>query len=214
MSNAIGCPASSTGWSELMGGYRATHFPFELVVGLVIAMLAGGVLVGMADAEMKYKLAMIAAVGGFAVLAAFPERRVACVVLWVLIHPLSIEKVFFIDAAEGPQFSNPTIALNMSDGPLVLLALFLLAETLSTNRLAFRWSRMTTILLAFLAWSAVSFAIHATFLGDGFTTSAPLALLQDVRLLIFVFLIQSAIRSRGDVILVLLAVGAAVLIQT
>src|SRR5271166_2964416 len=183
MSNAIGCPASSTGWSELMGGYRATHFPFELVVGLVIAMLAGGVLVGMADAEMKYKLAMIAAVGGFAVLAAFPERRVACVVLWVLIHPLSIEKVFFIDAAEGPQFSNPTIALNMSDAPLVLLALFLLAETLSTNR------------LAFLAWSAVSFAIHATFLGDGFTTSAPLALLQDVRLLIFVFLIQSAIRS-------------------
>ena len=198
----------------MMRSYRASRFPVEPLVGLLMAILAGCVLVTTWDVETKYKLAMVAAIGGFAGLAIFPERRVACVMLWVLIHPLSVEKIFFVHAAEGPQFSDPTIVLNISDAPLVLLALFLVAESLSANSSAFRWSRITAILLALLLWSAVSFAIHATYLGDGFTTSAPLELLQQIRLLIFALLVQSAIRSRGDVILVLATVGVAVLMQT
>src|SRR6185437_6381753 len=43
--------------------------------------------------------------------------------------------------------------------------------------------------------------------------SAPLELLTELRLLIFTLLVQSAIRSRGDVILILLTVGIAVAIQ-
>jgi hypothetical protein len=196
-----------------MHGYRASQIPLDPLIGLVVALLTGWILVATSDVETKYKLAAIAAVAGFAVLAAFPERRVACVVLWVLIHPLSVEKIFFIDAAEGPQFTDPTIALNASDGPLALLALFLVAETISSGRIAFRWSRLTTIMLVFLIWSTVSFGIHAIYLNDGFVTSTPVTLLQDVRLLVFVLLIQSAIRTRAEVILVLLAVGAAVLLQ-
>jgi O-Antigen ligase len=196
-----------------MHGYRASRFPLEPLAGLLVALLTGCMLVATSDVETKYKLAAIAAVAGFAVLAAFPERRAACVALWVLIHPMSVEKIFLIDAAEGPQFTDPTIALNASDGPLALLALFLVAETISSGRIAFRWSRLTTIMLVFLIWSTVSFGIHATYLNDGFVTSTPVTLLQDVRLLVFVLLIQSAIRTRGEVILVLLAVGAAVMLQ-
>jgi O-antigen ligase len=200
--------------AESMDLYRSPLFPVERLVGLTGAIVAGCLLVVTVDVQTKYKLAVVAAIGGGAILAALPERRILCVVLWVLIQPLSILKAFFVNESEGPQFSNPTIDLNISDAALVLLALFLVAETISANRRAFRWSRLVTILLALLVWSAASFAIHATFLADGFTTSAPLALLENARLLIFVLLIQSAIRTRGDVVLVLLAVGAAVLMQT
>src|SRR5690348_2886699 len=118
-----------------MAEQRISWFPTELLVAAVGAALAASLLVAASDVETKYKLALIAAIGGFAFLAAFPERRVACVVLWVLIHPLSVERVFFVNAAEGPQFNNPTVNLNVSDAPLVLLALFLVAETISKNRL-------------------------------------------------------------------------------
>ena len=197
----------------MMRSDRGSRIPIELLAGLLTAMLASWVLVATWDVQTKYKLAILAAVGGSAALAVFPERRVACVMLWILIHPLSVEKVFFVNAAEGPRFSDPTIAFNVSNFPLVLLALFLVAESLSTGRSAFRWSRITTILLTLLIWSFLSFAIHATYLGDGFTTSAPLELLTELRLLIFTLLVQSAIRSRGDVILILLTVGIAVAIQ-
>lgn len=196
-----------------MAGQRTFGIPGEWIAALIGVILASGIVLAVADVDTKYKLAAILAIGGFAFLVAFPQRRIACVVLWVLIHPLSIEKVFFVHAPEGPQFSNPTIVINMADAPLFLLAIFLLAETLSTNRLAFHWSRLTTVLTVLLAWSLMSYAIHATFLRDGFLTSAPLTLLQDVRLIVFALLIQSAIRSRGDVIVVLLAVALAVLIQ-
>ena len=189
-------------------------FRYELLVGGLMVVIAGVFLVVTSDLDARYTLAIVAAIGGSAFLAALPDRRVACLMLWVLIHPLGIEKIFLVDAAEGPQFTDPSIIFNASDGPLALLALFVVAETMLSGRVAFQWSRMTTILLALLAWSGISFAIHAIFLDDKFTTSAPYALIQDVRLLVFVLLVQSAIRSRGDIMLVLLAVAVAVLLQT
>lgn len=197
-----------------MAGYRTSSLPTQWGGVLVGVVIAGWLVLSTVDVEMKYKLAAIVAIGVSAFLVALPERQIACVVLWVLIHPLSVEKVFFVQAAEGAQFGNPTVVINMSDFPLVLLALFLVADTLSSNRSAFRWSRLTTVLLVFLVWSLVSYAVHTVYLNDPFRISAPYALLQDIRLLVFALLMQSAIRTRGDVILVLLAVAASVLMQT
>ena len=90
-----------------MGGYGASWFPFELLLGLTVAALVGFVLVAMSDEEMKYKLAVVAAIGGSAMLVAVSERWVVCVMLWVLIHPLSIEKVF---TPMRPRLPNSPIA--------------------------------------------------------------------------------------------------------
>jgi hypothetical protein len=177
-----------------MDSLKRFQFQTDFVVGLLTAMTAVCTLVAMSDVDAKYKLALVAVIGGTAALAFLPERRVICIALWALLHPLGIEKIFYVDAAESPQFTEPAIIFNASDGPLALLALILVAEVVVLRREAFRWSRMTTILLMFLVWSIVSFAIHATYLDDGFTASAPYALLQDVRLLIFALLVQSAIR--------------------
>src|SRR3954470_22834998 len=114
---------------------RTSGFSMEVVFGLLAATLSALALLALFDVDTKYKLAVAAAVGGGAFLAAFPERRVACLVLWVMIHPLSIEKIFFIDAAEGPRFTEPTIVFNASDGPLVLLTLFLAVESLLLRRI-------------------------------------------------------------------------------
>ena len=192
---------------------RAAWIRPELVVGLTMASLAGVASLATAGIDAKYKMAAVLALAGSAVLTALPERRIACVLLWLLIHPLGVEKVFFIEAAESPLFLNPAIAINASDGPLLLLALFLLSETALRGRMAFRWSRLATILLLYLAWSVISYEIHAQYLDDGFVTSAPLTLLQDVRLLVFIVLIQSAIRTRGDVLLTLFAMAGAVALQ-
>ncbi len=192
---------------------RTGRSPFELLAGLLTATLGLLALFAAFDVDIKYKLAILAGVGGAAMLTAMPERRIACLVLWVLIHPLSIEKVFFVDAAEAPLFTDPSIAFNASDGPLALLALFLVAETLTSGRVAFRWSHMATVLLAFLAWSVVSYAIHIE-IGDRATAESPYALLQGLRLLIFVVLVQSAVRTRGELMATLLAVGVAVFAQS
>jgi hypothetical protein len=194
--------------------HKPLSFPNELGASLLILLLAAAFVVGLADVEAKYKIALLAAIGGSAVMAAVSERRALCVVLWVMIHPLGVEKVFFVDAAEGPQFTNPSIAINVSDGPLVLLAFILLWEAFTTGRNIFVWTRMTTVAVAVLLWSIVSLLIHSVYLNDGFTTSAPYALMQDMRLVIFVVLIQSAIRTRAELALVLAAVTAAVLMQT
>lgn len=180
-----------------------------IVVGLVgaLAMVLGG------DVELKYRLAAVLALGGFAALIVFPERRIACVLLWLLVHPMGVEKVFFLDAAEGPMFTDPTLNINVSDGPLILLIVFLAAETILSGRSAFRWSRLATVLVVYSLWSAISFGIHAAFLRDGYTTSAPITLMQDIRLILFVVIIQSAIRTRADVALVLSTIAAALLIQ-
>ena len=183
------------------------------MVALGAMLLVALAAIGTAGTEPKYKIAAVVALAGSALLAAWPERKIACVVLWVLIHPLSVERVFFIDAAEGPQFFDPSIAINASDGPLALLAIFLLIETAATGRSAFRWSRLTTILLLMLLWSVISYAFHLMILRDGFVTSSPLALLQSVRLLVFVLLIQSGVRSRAEIILALAAVAFALTLQ-
>jgi O-antigen ligase len=198
----------------MMANLRAPRVSIDGLAGLLMAALAAGLVIATTDIDVKYKLAIVVALGGSAILSTLPERRIICVILWVLITPLSVEKVFFVDAAEGPDFTDPTIIINASDGPLILLAIFLISDAIFTRRPTFRWSRLSTVQLILLIWSTLSFAIHATYLGDGFTASAPLALLRELRLLVFVLLIQSAIRSRGDVVVTLLAVAVAVAVQT
>ena len=162
-------------------------FRYEILVSGLMAAFAGLFLLAVSDLDTRYTLAIVAAIGGVNFPATLPERRVLCLMLWVLIHPLGVEKIFLIDAAEGPQFTDPSMIFNASDGPLALLAVFVVAETIISGRVVFQWSRMTTVFLVLLVWSGISFAIHAIFLDDQFTTSAPYALIQDVRLLVLSF---------------------------
>jgi O-antigen ligase len=193
------------------------HLGRKLTESLLAFMLAAALGVTIAltsDSSTKYQIAAVIGAVGFVTLSLMPERRIACVILWVLIHPLSIEKVFYINAPIGPQFIDQAIVVNASDVILLLLLFFLLAEVAFKRERVFYWPEFATYQSMLIIWATVSYAIHSVYLQDGLDTVAPLALIHYIRTLFFMVLLYSAIRSRGDVITVLLAILVIVMFES
>jgi O-antigen ligase len=186
----------------------------ETFVVFVLAVTIGVTITLTSDMSAKYQIAAVLGAVGFAVLSLLPERRIACVVLWVLIHPLSIEKVFYINAPISPQFIDQAIVVNASDVILLLLLLFLLTDAAFRHERAFYWPEFATFQSMLLIWALVSFACHSVYLQDGLDTAAPLTLLHFARTALFMVLLYSAIRTRGDVIAILLAILLIVMLES
>lgn len=115
-------------------------------VMLAIALAGGlGLVLGLiAGLDVKYQLAAVVGGVGLGCLVIFPERRLACVILWILIQPLSIEKVFYANAIYT-DFVPQAIVINAGDMLLALLAVFLLCESLFTRRQVWYWPRFATL---------------------------------------------------------------------
>ncbi len=183
-------------------------FEALLVLGLAGSLgLALGLLGGL---DAKYQLAFV--VGGIflGALVLFPERRLLCLLLWILIQPLSIEKVFYVNAIyQG--FVPQAIVINAGDALLVLLAGFMLVESLFTHRKVWHWPTFATLFGLYLLWALLSALMHGVFLDTGYTGSTPWALIHYVRALLFIVVVHSAIRTRAELICVLVALACIVL---
>lgn len=194
---------TSTGFLPGLSPWRRTT---EILLALMLAGglgLAVGLIGGL---NVKYQLAFVAGGVFLGVLLLFPERRLLCLVLWILIQPLSIEKVFYVNAIyEG--FVEQSIVINVGDVLLVMLALFMLAESLFTNRKVWHWPTFATLFSLYLLWALISALIHGVFLDTGYTGSSPWALLHYCRTLLFIVVVHSAIRTRADMICVLVALA-------
>lgn len=97
----------------------------EMLLGVTLAICLGLGLGLIGGLDVKYQLAFV--LGGLfvGVLVLFPERRLLCLVLWILIQPLSIEKVFYVNSIyEG--FVEQSIVINVGDVLLVVLAFLML----------------------------------------------------------------------------------------
>lgn len=182
------------------------RFLLELLVGVSLAIVVGLGIVLMGAAETKYQMAVLLGCIGFGTLCLFPERRILCVLLWFMIHPLSVEKVFFIGAPLHTGFAEQAIVINASDAILAILALFLFLEQLFGNKRVFYWPRIATPLVLLLLWGVVSYSIHVFYLKDGLGAYAPFAMLDLLRVLLLMFVLHAAIRTRDELLALLLVV--------
>ncbi|MGH6888121.1 MAG: O-antigen ligase family protein [Rhizomicrobium sp.] len=178
----------------------------ELVIACALAVAMGTAVGLMSDLSVKYEIATIIGLVGAGFLILSPDRRIWCLILWILIMPLSIEKVFYVPPPIAPEFMDPAIVINAGDALLVILFAFLVVRQQLSGEKLLCWPKVATVFSIYCVWAIISYLIHATVLRDGLVDSSPLALLHLFRTLVFIVLIYSAVRSRGDAVLVLLAI--------
>lgn len=187
---------------------------FELVLAL-FAIASFSLVVGLTGiSSLKYQLLILVAFAGILLIVLSPARRILCVCLWVLVQPLSVEKILFTAAPIWDGLRGYEIILNAADLLLLALACILVYERVVLHKKNLLWDNFTKILLLLFCWGVVSYLIHALFLQSEFINSAPLGVLHLFRNFLFVFIIGSSIQSRNDILLVLATVATMVLIQS
>lgn len=187
---------------------------FELLLTLAAAGLLSLIMVKLGSIDTKFQIAAFLGLLGLVGLALLPARRTICLVLWVMILPLSIEKILYSAAPIWPTFLGQPISMNAADAILILLTLFLTVEGIFAQRSQFTWPKSANYLVLLLIWAFISHLIHFAFYGDSFVEAGQLGLLHMLRNLLMVVIISSAIKTRADVIWVLVAILVTLFIQS
>ena len=198
--------------SDSPGKYRQapSRLP-EWLAALVVGLLLSLAVVSSLDLEGRYKLALLGGALGAVFLLYFPRRRMLLVCAWVFLHPLSIEKIFFLGRpleAVGMNFLPPVMVVSASDVMMAALGVALLAESLFYgNRSAWRWPAAMTPYAALVIWSIIVFFLRKP---DGGST---LAVIHDLKMALFMLVMVSAVRTPGELKLLLYCLCLAVLLQ-
>lgn len=166
-----------------------------LSVSLAVALAGGAV----GAFSMKVQLALAAGLIGVLGLLLIPHRRTLLIALWVLVEPLSIEKILYTGPPLWEDLRGQELIINGGDVLLIMLACVLLRTT------GLRWSRLASLFLLLAAWGLLSWLLHRYWLQDVYIHLAPLGLLHMLRNLALVVVVCSAIRTRADLLWVLLA---------
>lgn len=175
---------------------------FSLVVGVVGAT------------SLKLQIGLVIAFSGLLLIVLSPARRTLCLCLWLLIQPLSVEKILFTATPIWDGLRGYEIVLNAGDLILMMLGCILLYERFFLHKKHFVWDRLNQILFALLCWGAFSYCIHGLYLQSDFIDSAPLGVLHLFRNFIFVLIVGSAIQTRADVLWILATVAFMILLQS
>ncbi len=170
--------------------------------------LLSTVIVFSVDLSPLHRAVLYAGLIGIAVFLTLPNKRILLVVAWVLLHPLSLEKVFIVGKPLLPEFFPPRIVLSGSDLIFMMLLLYLAFESFFEREEKVWFVSSPLIpLLFFSFWAILSFYIHRI------STDTTLALLHILKMLLFLLVFSSAIRTRNELILVLLSAAIALGIQ-
>jgi O-antigen ligase len=174
---------------------------------VVLVTVLFGLAIGMMGAlSLKFQVALGIAMFGFMLIMVTPHRRTLCLCLYVMIQPLSIEKILFVDAPIWSGLRGQELIINAGDLVLMLLAAILITERLITHKPRFVVDKKALLFLTLLVWATISYLTHLLFYQSNFMSNAPLGLLHLTRNFLFVVIIGSAIKTRSDVIWILLAV--------
>lgn len=174
---------------------------------VILASLGFGLGIGFLGAlAMKFQIAFCLGLFGLTAMAFVPHKRALCLFLWVLIQPLSIEKIIYTAPGLIGNLRGLEIVMNAGDLILVALAGLVIVQHAQQRQAPLVWDRKSSLLLALILWGAISYLIHLLFFQTGFTSSAPFGLLHMTRNLLFVMIILSAIQTRADLIWVLIGV--------
>jgi len=176
---------------------------FVVLTTMVFALAVG--LMG--SIALKFQIALALGMLGLLVVMLVPQRRTLCLFAWVLVQPLSIEKILYTATPLWTDMRGQEIVLNAGDLILILLAGILLFERFVLNKKAIVfWDTNAKWFLALFAWSIVSYLVHTLYFQSEFTQSNPIGILHLFRMLCFVIIMQAAIQTRADVLWVLVAV--------
>lgn len=187
---------------------------FETIFVIAVTLVFAVATIFLGAIKPKFQVAFAIGLLGLTFLALIPQKRTFLLFSWVLITPLSIEKVLhhatpFWDGLEGM-----TVVMNAGDVILMMIAGLLLWQQWVKKESAFVWSANCTLLLAFLLWAIISFATHKLYLNSSYVHGGPYGILHLCRLLAFCWIMQSAIQTRSDLIWILVAVLLALLFQS
>ena len=190
---------------------RSTYETLFVVITTILFSLA----IGMVGAlSLRFQVALAIGLVGFLIILITPARRTLCLCLYVMIQPLSIEKVLFANDPVWTGLIGLEVIMNAGDLILMLLAAILIAERLVRNKSHFVFDKKTQLFLILLVWGSISYLIHLLFYQSNFINNAPLGLLHLLRNLLFVVIIDSAIQSRSDVIWILLSVLLILIVES
>jgi O-antigen ligase len=151
------------------------------------------------------------AVLGFVGLGCFlvlPNRRLWLVCAWVFVLPLSLEKVFDVFTSVYPNFRISPLVISGADIVLFLLVATLLLEGAVYERKVFCWSAGITPYALLVGWVCLMYATNWP------TSEGLIQVLHWVKMLLFLVVFSSAIRTREELLAVLVTVAVAVLIQS
>jgi hypothetical protein len=149
-----------------------------------------------------FKLAVVVAgIIGLSILAILPNRRIVLVGVFIFLHPLSIQKAFQMSGPQHPGFFPPFYSIAASDVALFLLLLDMSWEALTRDSRPFYWPAAATPLALLAAWATLEFLLIQPTM-EGVTQVA-----HWIKLLLAIVVFASAIRTREELQLVLLAIA-------
>jgi len=180
---------------------------FATVLFSVFISLLGAV-------ALKFQIAFAIGLLGLIFICLFPARRTLCLCLYVLIQPLSIEKILYTAPPIWPTLRGLEIVLNAADVILIILFIILVFEKVFLNKKLFIWDKKAQLFTALFFWGIVSYCIHFGFYQSEFVHSAPLGILHLFRNLLFVLIISSAIQTRDDLFWIFVSVVVIVFIES
>jgi putative inorganic carbon (hco3(-)) transporter len=177
------------------------------IVPVFLSVLCGLLIVFAFELRLAFQIAFAAGFIGTAVFFICPNKRILLVVAWILIHPLSLEKIFIVGQPLLPDFFPPYVILSGSDIVLYALLITLLLEAAYTEEKTWFWPAALTPLAIFTLWTIIVFFMR------GASMISALATFHTFKMLLFVLILSSAIRTREEFILTIIAIALAVGIQ-
>jgi putative inorganic carbon (HCO3(-)) transporter len=175
----------------------------------ILAAAGAGIFIPMAsDLKLQMQIILVLGFAGLAVLPVIPNRRLALVCAWVLALPLSLEKVFQIFPPSYRGFMGSTLVLSGADLAFYVLAISLLLEVSVTRQKVFFWSEPAKVYALLIVW------ICAMFLFMSPTATGTMQLIHWLKMFAYLVVFSSAIRTREELLTVLVAAAIAVMIQS
>ncbi|HTB81370.1 MAG TPA: O-antigen ligase family protein [Opitutaceae bacterium] len=171
-----------------------------VVIGLLIPMAGDVKLLSLGIA-----IAGLVGAGCFLVL---PNRRIALVCAWAFVFPLSLEKVFPLFKPAYPGFLIAPVVVSGADLIFYLLTITMFLEAAVQGRKVFHWSAALTPYALLVAWVGVTFFI------DWPTSEGVMQIIHWVKMFLFLVVFSSAIRTREELLAVLVTLASAVLVQS
>ena len=179
----------------------------ELLCAAGASVLVGTAIIVAGDLPRAYQGALIGAALGSVILAAARNRTLTLAVLWVLLHPLSIEKVFLFGTPLLPSFLPPSIVVSASDVAFVALFAVMILKSIFTADRPFTWPSLATPFAALALWTALM-AMRTP------SMQSALATVQALKMLLFIVVFSSAITTRRELTILLGAMAVAIGLQS
>lgn len=187
---------------------------FESSIAL-IAILGFSLTLGLLTTQsLKLQLVFAVLCAGVFSLLVVPEKRPFLLAGWILIQPLSIEKLLYTFPPIWEGLTPSSLLINMGDVILLVLTGVLFWEKLSSHKKLFVWDKSTAYALMLFVWGLLSFLVHYLYYQSPFITTAPLGVIHLIRNFFFILVVQSAIQTKSDLKWVLYAVALSLVFQS